>query len=192
MNKVDSMVKFSWRHLPTLLTFCRIIIIPLLVLVYYLPGGHIVATALFILACLTDWFDGCLARAMNLSTQFGAFLDPVADKLLIVVVLVVVMGSIPYLAFPAAIIIGREIVVSALREWMAELGNRASVAVTNVAKIKTAVQMVALIFLLASRPDHYDWVMISAYALIYIAASLTLWTMIIYIKLSWRYFKKYM
>lgn len=178
------------QHFPNCLTLLRIAIIPLLVLTYYLPYGYITATALFAVACITDWLDGYLARAMGLTSRLGAFLDPVADKLLIVAALILVLGKVPYITIPAIIIIGREIVISALREWMAEMGKRASIAVTYVAKIKTGIQMLALGFLLFGGYEKYHWVIWPAYVFIYMAAILTLWTMLIYLKISWSCFKE--
>ena len=174
------------RNLPNILTLFRIVLIPVLVIGYYLPYGHVTAPAVFFVACVTDGFDGYFARSMNLSSRLGAFLDPVADKLLIVVALVIVLEHIPYLAIPAAVIIGREIVISALREWMAELGKRTTVAVNYIAKVKTVLQMFALGFLLASQPDKHRWIIDSAYVFTYLAASLTLWTMFVYIRISWK------
>ncbi|MCP4476185.1 MAG: CDP-diacylglycerol--glycerol-3-phosphate 3-phosphatidyltransferase [Gammaproteobacteria bacterium] len=177
------------RHLPNLLTLLRIAVIPILVIAYYLPGGAVSSTIIFALACITDWFDGFLARRLNISSSLGAFLDPVADKLIVAVALIVVLSRIDYIVIPVAIIIGREIVVSALREWMAELGRRTSVAVTYVSKIKTTVQMVAIGFLLASGGGTIGWIIHSGCVLIYIAALLTLWTMVIYLRASWDHFK---
>jgi CDP-diacylglycerol--glycerol-3-phosphate 3-phosphatidyltransferase len=182
---------FNIRYLPNLLTLFRIAMIPVLVILYYLPWGHATSPTIFAIACITDWFDGYIARKYNVSTPLGAFLDPVADKLIVTVSLIVVMSSgLAYLAIPVAVIIGREIVISALREWMAELGKRASVAVTFIAKIKTTLQMFAIGFLLASIPHHHNWIFYTAYLLVYIAAILTLWTMCLYLKASWIYFKE--
>jgi CDP-diacylglycerol---glycerol-3-phosphate 3-phosphatidyltransferase len=154
---------FNW---PNILTLARISLIPLLVIIFYLPvsWAHVAAAGLFALGSVTDWLDGYLARYLKQSTRLGAFLDPVADKLMVSVVLVLVVAeptfqyvstssaivSIPsiYITIPAAIIVAREIIVSALREWMAEIGSRASVAVSSLGKIKTMVQMVALTILL--------------------------------------------
>jgi CDP-diacylglycerol--glycerol-3-phosphate 3-phosphatidyltransferase len=179
------------RYLPNLLTLFRIVMIPVLVVFYYLPWGHVTSPTVFAIACITDWFDGYIARRYNASSRLGAFLDPVADKLIVTVSLVVVMSShLPYLAIPVAVIIGREIVISALREWMAELGKRASVAVNFIAKIKTTLQMFAIGFLLASSFQGPRWIFHTAYILIYLAAILTLWTMCVYLKASWTYFKE--
>lgn len=180
-------------NIPTLLTLLRIFIIPLVVICYYLPfkWSHQVASGIFLLACVTDWLDGFLARRFAQMTKLGAFLDPIADKLLVVVILVVVVGEnlIPLLAIPAAIIVAREVAISALREWMAELGKRASVAVTFVAKIKTSLQMIALILLLWYLPGDNKWLLWLGTFFLWLAAVLTLWTMTIYLKLAWPDFK---
>ncbi len=180
-------------NIPTLLTLLRIFIIPLVVICYYLPfkWSHQVASGIFLLACITDWLDGFLARRFAQMTKLGAFLDPIADKLLVVVILVVVVGEnlIPLLAIPAAIIVAREVAISALREWMAELGKRASVAVTFVAKIKTSLQMIALILLLWYLPGDNKWLLWLGTFFLWLAAVLTLWTMTIYLKLAWPDFK---
>jgi CDP-diacylglycerol---glycerol-3-phosphate 3-phosphatidyltransferase len=181
-------------NLPTLLTLLRIFVIPLVVVCYYLPIrlAHPAAALIFLLACITDWLDGYLARRYSLATPLGAFLDPIADKLLVAVVLVIVVGEglISGLAIPAAVIVGREVAISGLREWMAEMGKRTSVAVTFVAKIKTALQMLALILLLWYVPGSAKWVLWLGTLCLWIAAVLTLWSMIIYIKLAWPDFKK--
>lgn len=174
-------------NLPNILTFIRILLIPVFILVFYLPftGHQFISACIFALACATDWLDGYLARVLSQTSPLGAFLDPVADKLIIAVALVLLVSeeSLRYLAIPAAIIIGREIVVSALREWMAEIGKRSSVAVSLIGKFKTAVQMIAVIGLLAYRPGLTPlWFGILAYVLFYIAAGLTLWSMAVYLK----------
>lgn len=177
-------------NIPNLLTFLRIFLIPIFVLVFYLPfeNSHIVTAIIFSFAALTDWLDGYLARTLHQTSKLGAFLDPVADKLIVAVALVLLVGEkdLPYLAIPAAVIVSREIVVSALREWMAEVGNRTSVAVSFLGKIKTAVQMIALILLLAYKPGEFLWFGKAGYILLYIAAILTLWSMLIYLKAVWR------
>ena len=137
---------------PNILTIMRIALIPVLVAVFYLPveWRYIAAAGIFALASTTDWLDGYLARKLNETTPFGAFLDPVADKLLVAtaLVLLVEVQASAVLAIPAVVIVGREIVVSALREWMAEYSARRSVAVSVVGKVKTVFQMVAIICLL--------------------------------------------
>ncbi|MBI5460860.1 MAG: CDP-diacylglycerol--glycerol-3-phosphate 3-phosphatidyltransferase [Gammaproteobacteria bacterium] len=180
-------------NIPNLLTLLRIALIPVFVLVFYLPYAwvHAVTAAIFALAAVTDWLDGYLARRLGQMSAFGAFLDPVADKLMVAVALVVLIDANPtdfhgaVLAMPAAVIIGREIAISALREWMAELGERAQVAVSVIGKIKTTAQMVALLFLLYQHPiGGLDTVMFGLVAL-YVAAVLTLWSMIIYLRAAW-------
>lgn len=176
-------------NLPTLLTLLRISIIPVLVLFYMLSDkiGHPIASILFALAALTDWLDGYLARSMKLSTPFGAFLDPVADKLVVTSALVLIVGSrcSDYLTIAAMIIVGRELLISALREWMAEIGKRRSVAVSFIGKLKTACQMAALVLLLWMNIASHAWVEEVGTFLLYLAAVLTLWSMCIYIKLAW-------
>ncbi|MEJ2444038.1 MAG: CDP-diacylglycerol--glycerol-3-phosphate 3-phosphatidyltransferase [Exilibacterium sp.] len=171
------------------LTLLRIALIPLLVVVFYLPyrWSYPVSALIFSVAALTDWLDGYIARKYDQSTPFGAFLDPVADKLMVVVALVLLVEAhaSPWFAVPAVVIVGREIVISALREWMAELGKRASVAVSFVGKIKTTVQMVAIIVLLGVRPEAGSFPTTLGYVLLYVAASLTLWSMVVYLKAAW-------
>lgn len=171
------------------LTLARIALIPLFVVVFYLPykWSYPAAAIIFSLAAITDWLDGYIARRYQQATEFGAFLDPVADKLMVAVALVLLVGvhESPLLAIASAVIIGREIVISALREWMAELGKRSSVAVSFLGKIKTAAQMVALIILLAFEPESHPQAQLAGYFLIYLAAGLTLWSMFIYLKAAW-------
>jgi len=173
--------------IPNLLTFLRILIIPLLVFVYYYPPnlvGMRLAALLFALACLTDWLDGYLARKLNQTSKLGAFLDPIADKLIVVTVLVMIADEFGKLSIliPALIIIGREIAVSGLREWMSELGYRGSVSVSMLGKIKTAAQMISL-FLLLYRYDIFGLPTFKIGVwLLYLAAALTLWSMVVYIR----------
>jgi CDP-diacylglycerol--glycerol-3-phosphate 3-phosphatidyltransferase len=174
-------------NLPNILTISRIIMIPVFVVIFYLPAewSYLVSATIFALAAVTDWLDGYLARKLDQSTPFGAFLDPVADKLMVAVALAVLIEehSAIVLTIPATIIIGREIVISALREWMAEVGSRASVAVSYIGKVKTTAQMAAIVGLLAFPPG----VMLSniALGLLYVAAGLTLWSMGLYLKAAW-------
>ena len=175
---------------PTLLTWARIVCIPLIVGVYDLPFGHvspaarnIVATVLFVVFALTDWLDGYLARKMNQTSAFGAFLDPVADKFLVCASLLVLVHLNRADVFVALIIIGREIAISALREWMAQIGAGKSVAVHMIGKVKTTVQMIAIPFLL------YDGRLFKVIDtglwgqwLIWISAVLTVWSMIYYLQ----------
>jgi len=175
-------------NLPNILTLTRIAMIPVFIVVYYLPWEwhHFASAAIFGLAALTDWIDGYFARKLNMVTPFGSFLDPVADKLIVVAALVLLLEvhSTPWFALPAIIIIGREIVISALREWMSELGSSQSVAVSTLGKVKTWVQMVAIAILLLAKPEQHLLTMIGLSA-IYAAAGLTLWSMIYYLKKAW-------
>lgn len=172
-------------NLPTYLTLLRIVLIPLLVIVFYLPweNSNVACMLIFLLAGFTDWLDGYLARKMQLETPFGAFLDPVADKLMVAVALVLLVqqNPNPYLAIPAAIIIGREITIASLREWMAEMGKRAEVQVSVIGKWKTSAQMLAIGFFLYHENVLNIPVLSCAYGLLYIAAILTLWSMIQYL-----------
>lgn len=184
-----TLTQHRWmQNLPNILTFLRIALIPVMVIFYYLPYHwcQTVAAIVFIIAGFTDWLDGYLARNLQLSSQLGAFLDPVADKLLVAVSLVLLVSDpdLPYLAIPAAIIIGREIAISALREWMAEVGKRASVAVSRLGKLKTMLQMGAITLLLYTHSGHYPWLKSLGYATLYLAAILTLWSMFYYLKAS--------
>jgi cardiolipin synthase (CMP-forming) len=174
--------------IPTLLTWTRIIAIPLIVGVYYSvklpePTQNLIATIMFIVFALTDWADGYLARKLNQTSSFGAFLDPVADKFLVCASLLVLVHMQRCDVFVALIIIGREIAISALREWMAQIGASRSVAVHMIGKLKTTVQMVAIPFLLYNGVlfgliDTHLW----GSVLIWIAAVLTVWSMIYYLQ----------
>ena len=180
-------------NLPNILTLSRILMIPVFVIIYYLPAqwSYLVSAGLFALAAATDWLDGYLARKLNQSTPFGAFLDPVADKLMVAVALTVLIEAHAsfILTIPATVIIGREIVISALREWMAELGERAKGAVSQLGKIKTVTQMTAITLLLAQKPDFTadgdiimnPWLWLS-YGLLYLATAFTLWSMGSYLR----------
>ncbi len=174
--------------LPNLLTLMRIALIPFFIGVFYLPigGAHTVAAVIFGLASFTDWLDGYLARRLRQISLFGAFLDPVADKLLVASTLLLLVGAkdIHYIVLPAIVIVGREIVISALREWMAEVGSRASVAVGYIGKIKTALQMIALILLIAFHPAT-SILGIIGFILLYVSAILTLWSMVVYLMIAW-------
>ena len=176
-------------NLPNSLTLARIVMIPIFGLVFFLPveWAGLVAALVFGLAAVTDWLDGYLARRWEQTSAFGAFLDPVADKLMVAVALValVAVNPSPWFAFAAAVIIGREIAVSALREWMAELGKRATVAVSMIGKFKTAAQMIAIVMLLYGEPVLGLPTSILGLLLLYIAAGLTLWSMIIYLRAAW-------
>lgn len=176
-------------NIPNVLTVARIAAIPLLVAVYYLPLSpsvqNITATAIFIVAALTDWLDGYLARRMGESTAFGAFLDPVADKLLVAAALVMLVQLGRVDALIALVIIGREITISALREWMAQLGQLSSVAVHKLGKFKTAAQLVAIPMLLYyDRLLGIDCAVLGTW-LIWVATLLTIWSMFYYLRCAW-------
>ena len=175
-------------NLPNILTLVRIALIPLFIVVYYLPWewSHFASAAIFGLAALTDWVDGFLARKLDQVTAFGAFLDPVADKLIVVaaIVLLLEVHSTPWFALPAIVIIGREIVISALREWMANLGVGDNVAVSMLGKIKTWIQMVAVALLLLAKPEQ-EWLMQIGFVAIYVAALKPISSMIQYLRLAW-------
>ncbi|NBA98629.1 CDP-diacylglycerol--glycerol-3-phosphate 3-phosphatidyltransferase [Pseudomonas sp. R5(2019)] len=175
-------------NIPNLLTVLRVLLIPFFILLFYLPyhWSYMAASTVFAIAAATDWLDGYLARRLQQSTRFGAFLDPVADKLMVAVALVLLVQEHAnfWLTLPAAVIIGREIVVSALREWMAEIGARAHVAVSNLGKWKTAAQMLALVILLANPAVLSFWVILG-YSLLMVAAGLTLWSMLHYLRAAW-------
>ena len=183
-------------NVPNILTLIRIVLIPVLVGVYLTPidAVNVIVTAIFITAAVTDWLDGFLARRLNQYSAFGAFLDPVADKLIVATALVL-LATDPWImehvihrsvfAIATTIIIGREIAISALREWMAEIGKRASVAVTVVAKFKTVMQMVAIGMLLY-REEYLGIPMFTVGEwLLYLAAGLTAWTMFVYLRAAW-------
>jgi CDP-diacylglycerol--glycerol-3-phosphate 3-phosphatidyltransferase len=172
-------------NLPNILTMSRIIMIPVMVLSFYLwpaDNAHYIAAWIFMIASFTDFVDGYLARKLNQSTPLGAFLDPVADKLSVVVALALLIEhySTIVLTIPALIIIGREVVISALREWMAELGKRADVAVSMVGKVKTFLQMAAITMVMGFAHDH--WMGILGMISLYIAAGLTIWSMYEYLR----------
>jgi CDP-diacylglycerol--glycerol-3-phosphate 3-phosphatidyltransferase len=172
--------------LPNLLTYGRIALIPLLVVVYYLPvpWAGPAAAMVFALAGITDWLDGYLARRLGQESPFGAFLDPVADKLIVAVALVLLVERYGefWLTISAIVIIGREITISALREWMAQIGQRKRVAVSYLGKVKTTAQMVALLFLLYGQPLFGLPVFTIGLVALYLAAALTLWSMLQYLR----------
>lgn len=179
-------------NLPIALTWLRIAMIPLIVALFYIPESWLaipmrdaVAAAAFIIAALTDWFDGWLARRWNQTSAFGAFLDPVADKLMVCAALLILLELSRVDSFIALIIIGREITISALREWMAKIGASGSVAVHWLGKFKTAAQMIAIPCLLYWQPINgisLQWV---GRILIVIAAILTVWSMCYYLQRAW-------
>src|SRR6201996_4786801 len=184
-------------NFPIFLTWLRIVLIPLVVGVFYLPDmmmspehRNLLGMLIFVLAALTDWFDGFLARKLNQTSSFGAFLDPVADKLMVTAALLVLVQLMRLNAVIALVIVGREITISALREWMAQIGASKSVAVNSLGKFKTVCQMVAIPMLLYYAPltigghtlfDSRVW----GLWLIYVAAFLTIWSMLYYMKLAW-------
>ena len=179
-------------NLPILLTWLRIVAIPLLIAVYYLPDAwatvherDLAATLIFMAAGITDWADGYLARKLNQTSAFGAFLDPVADKLMVAAALIVLVQLGRTDAIIATIIIGREITISALREWMAKIGASKSVAVSMLGKIKTTAQMVAIPMLLYHVPFHGRDMQSLGNWLIWLAALLTLWSMGYYLRMAW-------
>lgn len=182
------MHRIHW-NIPNLLTVFRIALIPVFVGIFYMPHewlatsmANLCATVVFVLAAITDWLDGWLARRLNQTSAFGAFLDPVADKLMVAAALIVLVEFDRVGAVVALIIIGREIAISALREWMAGIGAGGSVAVAMIGKIKTAAQMVAIPFLLFYQPLGFlDTIVIGTW-LIYLAAVLTLVSMFYYLK----------
>lgn len=184
-------------NFPIFLTWLRIVLIPLVVGVFYVPDSmmsaadrNMAAAVIFVLAALTDWFDGFLARKWNQTSAFGAFLDPVADKLMVTAALLVLVQLARIEAAIALVIVGREIAISALREWMAHIGASKSVAVNQLGKFKTACQMIAIPMLL-----YYGSVRIGGTLvidarvwglwLIYLASVLTIWSMLYYMKLAW-------
>ena len=176
-------------NIPTLLTLSRIALIPILAIFFYIPWeySNIATTFIFIVAAITDWLDGYLARKMQVETQFGAFLDPVADKIMVafVLVLLVQVESSIWMTLPAAIIIGREITISSLREWMAQLGQHATVKVSQIGKWKTTAQMIAIGCLLYSEEFVGVSMQLFGLVMLYIAAVLTLWSMMSYLKVAY-------
>ncbi len=169
-----------------LVTCSRVAMIPIVIILHYssLPYHQYYAAGLFAIASLTDWLDGYLARKLNQTSDFGAFLDPVADKLLVVMAMVLLAANHPSIWFvlPTAIIIAREVFVSALREWMANSNKRDVVKVGYIGKVKTTVQMIAIIILLAtdaSTPQSIVWL---GYVLIYVSAVFSLWSMVTYLR----------
>lgn len=181
--------------LPTILTLFRIGLLPVIVIVFYLPEyfpstrswSNLAAAGIFIIAAVTDWLDGWIARRYNMSSAFGAFLDPVADKLMVAVALFLIVQQNPsaMMAVASAVIVGREISISALREWMAELGQRAAVGVAWIGKLKTVMQIVAIVVCLHQR----DFPELRLYrigeGLLVVAAVLTIWSAFIYVRAAW-------
>jgi len=176
-------------NLPNILTLARIALVPIFVVVFYLPfsWSHGATAVLFALAAITDWLDGYLARRLAQMSAFGAFLDPVADKLMVAIALILLVqtSASAFFTVAAAIIVGREIAISALREWMAELGKRTKVAVSVIGKVKTTAQMVAIVLLLYRYPIGNFPTHVVGLICLYLAAVLTLWSMVIYLRAAW-------
>lgn len=174
-------------NIPNLLTAFRMLLIPVFLVVFYLPYEHASALAafIFVLAAITDALDGWVARKLDQMTKFGAFFDPVADKIMVAAALIVVVEDFSslWITVPALIIISRELIVSALREWMAEIGKRATVAVSSLGKLKTVAQMVALTGLLWQANNS---IIVLATMALYVSAILTLWSMYVYMSSAWR------
>ncbi len=181
-------------NLALLLTYLRIAMIPLFVWCFYRPTlwGYLGAIGIFIMAAFTDWLDGYLARSLRQASKFGAFLDPVADKLLVISALVLIISesSLPYIAIPVVIIACREIGVSALREWMATVGQAELVAVSYGGKLKTTLQMIAIIVLLISRDNYLDylWIQVLGYFILNIAALLSISTILQYTRAALKHY----
>lgn len=173
-------------NLATTLTLWRIGLIPVLAVVFYLPfeGARTLCSAIFAVAAITDWLDGYLARKLEQTTAFGAFLDPVADKLMVGITLVLIVQAdpSPWLALASAVIIGREITIASLREWMAEVGQRKRVEVSWLGKLKTSAQMAAITVLLLAFDVTVPAVAELGYVLLYLSAALTLWSMVNYLR----------
>jgi CDP-diacylglycerol--glycerol-3-phosphate 3-phosphatidyltransferase len=171
----------NWANL---ITYFRMLLIPMVVLSYYseLQYANMMAAMLFSLASLSDWLDGYLARRLNQTSEFGAFLDPVADKLLVVTVLIMLVGELNPLLAPTIVIIAREVLISALREWMATRGHREAVAVAFSGKLKTTFQMIAIVALILVTESSPDWLLMTGFVMIYIAALLSLYSALHYLK----------
>ena len=175
--------------LPTILTLFRIALLPVMVLVFYAPfkGANVAAALIFLAAALTDWADGFIARRYNLGTAFGAFLDPVADKLMVGVTLFLLVqeNPTPLLAVTSAVIVGREIAISALREWMSEIGQRRHVNVAGLGKVKTVMQIIAIEVLLYQHDLEGFRLFHVGETLLMIAAALTIWSAFVYLRAAW-------
>lgn len=179
---------------PNLLTLFRMALIPVVVVLYFMPIAGVYVTAVFLLAGLTDWLDGYLARRLEQTSQFGEFLDPVADKLVVAAVLVLLVSDGDVLArvvsqklfiVAVVVIIGREIAVSALREWVAQSGARAGMAVSTLGKVKTTVQIIAIALLLYSQDLAGFPTLLVGELMLYVASALTIWSMVGYLKSAW-------
>ena len=188
-------------NIPNILTLARIAFIPVFLVIAYWPpaigiaehhGGmmrHLILTAIFVLAAVTDWFDGYLARTLNQTSAFGRFLDPVADKLMVAAALVLIAVDMQtlWVTVPAFLMISREIIISGLREWMAGVGRGAQVKVSDMGKWKTAVQMLALIGLIW---QPVEWITQLGMLLLYLATLLTVWSMVAYLQAAWQDLKQ--
>lgn len=176
-------------NIPNTLSLLRIALIPVLIIVFLLPyqSAPAWAAGIFVVAALTDWLDGYLARKWDQTSPFGAFIDPVADKLIVAIALLLILYKTPtwYILLPVAVIIGREITVSALREWMAELGQRNAVKVSYVAKLKTAFQMLSIVCLIYYSPVYELPTFEVGVTLLYVATALTISSMLSYLKAAW-------
>jgi CDP-diacylglycerol--glycerol-3-phosphate 3-phosphatidyltransferase/cardiolipin synthase len=176
-------------NVPTLLTLMRVLLIPVLVLLLCLPERNPdwLAASVFAAAAVTDWFDGWLARRLGQTSAFGAFLDPVADKLMVAAALVMLVrqDSSPIVVLPAVVIIGREITISALREWMAELGQRTHVSVSSIGKYKTTMQLIAIGLMLLKGSLSGVSIYRVGLGCLWLAAVLTVWSMVVYLRLAW-------
>ena len=179
---------------PNLLTLFRMALIPVVVALYFMPIAGVYVTAVFLLAGLTDWLDGYLARRLDQTSQFGAFLDPVADKLVVATVLVLLVSDGDVLArvvsqklfiVAVAVIMGREIAVSALREWVAQSGVQPSIAVSTLGKVKTTVQIIAIALLLYGQDLIGFPTLLVGESMLYVASALTIWSMVGYLKSAW-------
>lgn len=182
--------------IPNIITLGRLTLVPIFILVFFLPykWSAVFAAAIFLVAALSDFIDGYLARRLQQTSRFGAFIDPVADKLIVGAALVALvhLHKSVWMTLPAIVIISREISVSALREWMAEIGQRSKVAVGNIGKFKTAFQMTAIFLLLIEKPRYLasggfdgSWLVWAGYISLYLATVLTLWSMFLYLKAAW-------
>ena len=171
-----------------LVTYVRLLLVPAVIVCFYseLAFANYWAALLFTIASLSDWLDGYLARSMGVTSEFGAFLDPIADKLLVVAVLVVLVASYQSLVFATVILISREILISALREWMAEKGKRSLVKVGFSGKLKTTIQMVSIIALLLYSENSPKWIWDLGFIGIHISALISVYSMLIYFKRAWK------
>ena len=176
-------------NIPNILTMLRLVLIPVFMVVFFWHFQHheLVTALIFLLAAITDWLDGFLARYLNQTSRLGAFMDPVVDKLMVAAALVLLVYQFPtaWVAVAGVVIVSREIVISALREWMAEIGKRATVKVSYIGKVKTAMQMLALLILL-SQPPGMSHIVILGIVLMYVAVILTVWSMCLYLHAAWK------